>query len=149
MSGRRGLTIRAAEPADASAVAELLRAAGSEVDAAGLAERIEALRAGAGAVLVAQAWGPPSGVAALSWSWTLIDRLPQARLDVLIVDPEARRNGLARLLLKAASQAARAAGCGELLMVVPEGAPELRAFALATGFAQLGAGFVRGLRKQG
>ncbi|WP_310538609.1 GNAT family N-acetyltransferase [Phenylobacterium sp.] len=74
--------------------------------------------------------------------------MPCAFVSTFIVGPDARRRGIGRLLLKAASQAARSAGCGELHLSVPVGEVGLRAFCQATGFDEQDAGFVRALRKR-
>ena len=66
----------------------------------------------------------------------------------LLVDPDARRRGVGRALLKAASQAARTAGCDLLLLDVPAVGESLQAFALANGFEADGARLIRPLRKK-
>lgn len=149
MADRYGLSIRAAVAADAPGLGALFGQAELSLGEAGLAARIEALRAGDGAVLLAESWGPPSGVVALSWRWTLEAAAPVAWASTLLVAPEERRRGIGRLLLKAASQAARSAGCGELHVWAPERASGLQAFCLATGFIERGAVLARPLRKQG
>lgn len=148
MPDRYGLTIRAVEAADAEGLAELLRAGGVDVPRERLAARLAALRQEAGAVFVADAWGPPTGVIALHWSSRLTTELKVAEATLLLVDPERRRSGVARLLLKAASQAARAAGCGELVLGLDAGRDDLQAFALATGFAAVGRRLGRPLRRR-
>ncbi len=101
-----------------------------------------------GAILLALEWGPPSGVIAVSWRRSLLADMPIAWITTLLVGPDARRRGIGRLLLKAAAQAARTAGCGALRMEATSDQPELTAFSLATGFAQAGVVFERALRKR-
>jgi GNAT superfamily N-acetyltransferase len=149
VSSRYGLEIRAATPIDAPGLAELLAKAGLAIEPRELAERLVALREGAGTALIAGQWGPPSGVVVLHWYRTLEEARPAAQVTTLLVDPEDRRRGIGRLLLKAAAQAARTAGCGRLELFAPKEAPALREFCLATGFAETGTGFLRSLRKQG
>lgn len=149
MANRYGLEIRAAESGDAEGLAELLRGAGLPVNPRALAGRLDAIGADSGAVLLAAEWGPPTGVIAVSWAWTLAAELKQARVTTLLVDPDQRRRGVARLLLKAASRAGRAAGCGELALSAPAGADGLEAFCLATGFESAGQAYVRSLRRRG
>jgi len=98
---------------------------------------------------LAEEWGPPSGVLALRWGWTLLDELKIAEITTLLVDPDQRRRGVARLLLKAAARSARAAGCGELRLVIPGAARDLISFCAETGFERTGEAFARPLRKQG
>jgi GNAT superfamily N-acetyltransferase len=147
VSSRRGLEIRAAQPADAPGLCELLASAGLAIPPAQLAARIEALRQGAGTILLALEWGPPSGVVALHWFSRLDAPKPAAQIDVLLVGPDDRRRGIGRLLVKAASQAARVAGCGVLDLVAGPAQPGLDAFCRATGFLPQGARYERALRK--
>lgn len=149
MASRYGLEIRAATVGDAAGLAELLRGSGHPVAAETLAERIEAVRHGASATLVAVEWGPPSGLVVLHWYASLAANLPTAQITTLLVDPDARRRGVGRLLLKAASQAARSAGCGEIELLTGLHRTDLQAFGAATGFTDQGAVSVRPLRKKG
>lgn len=148
MASRFGLEIRAADSLDAPGVAELLHAAGLPGSAPAIAARLERLRAERATVLLAVEWGPPSGIIVFHSRQTLLADLPIAFVSALLVGPDARRRGIGRLLVKAASQAARSAGCGDLaLSAAPEDA-SLRAFAEATGFTASETSFVRALRKQ-
>ena len=147
MASRYGLEIRAADSIDAPGVAELLQAAGLPA-AAAMAGRLERLRADRATILLAIEWGPPSGLIVFHARQTLLADLPSAFVSTLVVAPDARRRGIGRLLLKAASQAARSAGCGDLHMSVPVAEAGLRAFCQATGFEEQDAGFVRRLRKR-
>lgn len=149
MGGRYGLEIRAADAADALGLAELLAAAGRPVAAGALARRLDRMRGEPGLVLLAAEWGPPTGVVALHWRHGLEADAPTAHADLLLVAPDERRRGVGRLLLKAAAQAARQAGCDRLLLPAPDDAPGLAAFALATGFTAAGARLERPLRKKG
>lgn len=147
MTSRHGLEIRSATPADAPGLATLLAAAGCAIGDRDLAERLAALRQAPGAALLAVQWGPPSGIVVLHWYPTLAEARPTAQISLLLVDPEERRRGIGRLLLKAAAQAARVAGCGSLELVTAAEAPSLSAFCGATGFVAGGTRFVRALRK--
>ena len=148
MTGRYGLEIRAAVPADASGLAALLEAAGRPLPVRTLAERLEELRDGRGTALLALDWGPTTGLVTLHWYRTLHGPLPTAQVTTLFVMPDDRRRGIGRLLVKAAAQAARVAGCGALEMLVGDD-PGLHAFSLATGFAPAGERHQRTLRKKG
>lgn len=149
MGSRYGLEIRAATVGDAPGLADLLAACGQPVSARDLTDRIEALRRDEGAALVAVEWGPPSGLVVLHWYRTLQDAAPVAQITSLLVGPDDRRRGVGRLLLKAASQAARSAGCGSLHLLAEPDRPELSAFCAATGFTPAGTRFDRPLRKGG
>ncbi len=147
MSNRRGLSIRTAGAADAAALNELFAAAGYGLDTAGLADRLAAIEAGAGTALAAWEWGPPSGVVVLHWYDTLHNARRMAQIDVLLVTAEARRRGLGRLLVKAAAQAARVAGCGAIELSAATDDAQTAAFCAATGFGASGQLFTRALRK--
>ena len=125
-----------------------MRTADQAVDRHELANRLGAIHLESGVVLLAVEWGPPTGVIALNWSWTLDAELKVAQITFLLVDPEQRRRGVARLLLKAASQAARVAGCGELRLISGSDTSHLPEFCLETGFADAGRTFARRLRKR-
>lgn len=149
MSGRSGLQVRAANAADASGVSFLMAAAGHPVPAAAIEPRLEAFRHERGLVLIAERWGPPSGLVVLAWLPTLGSDGQVAQVETLLVDPEERRRGVGRLLLKAGAQAARAAGCATLRIAAPAVAdPSLRAFCEATGFGEAGTLSERALRKR-
>jgi GNAT superfamily N-acetyltransferase len=147
MSSRYGLEIRSANAGDAQGLAEAFAAAGIVISEASLAARLDAVKA-AGAALIAQEWGPPSGIIALHWYPTLAADQMTARITTLFVAPEAQRRGIGRLLVKTASQAARIAGCGLLEWVGSEAQADMQAFMLATGFVQSGDRFLRQLRKK-
>jgi GNAT superfamily N-acetyltransferase len=148
VSGRYGIEVRSANAADAPGLAELFALVGRAVDPAVLADRVKALQENGGAVLVATAWGPPSGLVALHWRRALDANTPTAEITTLLVRPDERRRGIGRLLLKTAAQAARTAGCGRLLVAgVPE-AEHLEVFCRATGFVEAGARWDRPLRKK-
>ncbi|MFC7473421.1 GNAT family N-acetyltransferase [Dankookia sp. GCM10030260] len=148
MTSRHGLEIRAAAAAEAPGLAVLLGAAGHVIDPRELATRLDAIRQGPGIALVALEWGPPSGLVVLHWYRRLEEARPVAQVTTLLVGTEERRRGIGRLLVKAAAQAARNAGCGMLELAAPE-SPELAAFCLATGFIPAGPRFLRPLRKAG
>ena len=147
MNTRYGMEIRAATGAEAPGLCELLAAAGHVIPVRMLAERLDAIRQGSGAALVALEWGPPSGLVVLHWYHTLGAAQPTAQITTLLVGPDDRRRGIGRLLVKAAAQAARVAGCGDLELSAAA-APALHEFCRATGFTEAGPRFVRGLRKK-
>lgn len=143
MTSRYGLEIRTAAVADAPGLADLL----GLPDPRAVAGQLAALHQASGTALVAVDWGPPSGLVVVHWYRGLGPPQPVAQITTLIVRPEDRRRGIGRLLLKAAAQAARSAGCGVVELRVPPLAPSLEAFAAATGFGETAACWVRPLRK--
>ena len=148
MGTRFGLELRSATPADAPGLSAMLAAAGHPVPAAVLSMRLEAIRQGLGTALLALEWGPPSGVVVLHWYRTLTSSLPVAQISLLLVGADERHRGIGRLLVKAASPAARVAGCATLELTAPGAQQDLHAFCAATGFTAQGRCFVRPLRKK-
>ncbi len=149
MTSRYGLEIRGATAADAAGLATLLAGAGHPTEMSQLPERLMAVRDASGTVLLAIQWGLPSGLLVLHSYRTLGASRPIAQINTLLVGVDDRRQGIGRLLIKAAAQAARVAGCGELEIATPLDAESLQQFCRATGFAEAGPRFVRSLRKQG
>jgi aminoglycoside 6'-N-acetyltransferase I len=148
MTSRYGLEIRAATHADAEGLAELCNAAGLAIKPHSLGARLEALHHAAGTVLIAQEYGPPSGLVAIHWYASLFDDHKVAQITALLVAPDARRRGVGRLLVKAASQAARVAGCGVVQSLGADHHAGLFEFYQATGFVRSEACFARPLRKK-
>ncbi|MEI7709816.1 MAG: GNAT family N-acetyltransferase [Rhodospirillales bacterium] len=149
MKNRFGMEIRAATGAEALGVSELLAMAGHDIPPRVLAERLDAIHRSAGAASIAVEWGPPSGLVVLHWFPTLGADRPTAQIVTLFVGPDSRRRGIGRMLLKAASQAARVAGCGALEFSVAADDFSVSAFCRATGFIEAGSRFTRPLRKGG
>jgi aminoglycoside 6'-N-acetyltransferase I len=146
---RYGLEIRAATAADASGLDELLVTAGHAISPRALAERLDAIRQEPGTALIATEWGPPIGLVLLHWYRTLQSDQPTAQITTLLVTPSERRRGIGRLLVKAAAQAARIAGCGVLELLAAPEQQALHDFCRDTGFAEVGPRFLRPLRKKG
>ena len=149
LANRYGLEIRAAAASDAAGLAELLGQTGEAITPQAIADRLDRMRDMQGAALLAVEWGPPSGIVVLHWYQGLTGARPSALITTLYVAHEARRRGIGRLLVKAASQAARVAGCDTLGVANAAEGRELAAFCGATGFTQAGALLARSLRKKG
>lgn len=148
MGSRYGMQIRTASAEDAVGLAELLAMAGMAASAGEVAVRLAALSNTAGSALVAMEWGPPSGVIAVQWGPTLFSAHPIAWISTLIVRPDDRRRGIGRTLLKAASQAARQAGCDEMRLAALKDHEGLLEFARSTGFEAGASILTRALRKR-
>ena len=148
MTSRYALEIRAATSFEAPGISSLLAEAGHTIDPNAIAERLAAMGTTSATVLVALQWGPPSGLVILHWYGTPLAPRPVAQITALLVAAEDRRKGIGRLLIKAAAQAARTAGCGDMEILVGTDEPSLLAFCGATGFEMAGSRFVRPLRKR-
>lgn len=149
LRSRHGLEIRAATGADTPGLSALLAEAGQEIAPHEIAARLDALRRGQGMALVALEWGPPSGIVTLHWHQTLQAARPVAQIALLLVAAADRRRGIGRVLVEAAAQAARSAGCGSLELMARPDQPSLQAFGRALGFAEAGLRLMRSLRKRG
>lgn len=148
MTSRYALEIRAATLSEAPGLASLLAEAGHAIEPGAIAERLASLQHAPAAALVALQWGPPSGLVILHWYPTILAPRPIAQITTLLVAAEDRRRGIGRMLIKAAAQAARSAGCGDMEILVTTDQPSLLAFCGATGFEAAGSRLVRPLRKR-
>jgi GNAT superfamily N-acetyltransferase len=148
LKSRYGLEIRAALNTDGQGLCDLFIAAGHAIAAPISPERMDALRQDRGATLVAAEWGPPIGVVVLHWYRTLEADQPIAQITTLLVAPTERRRGIGRLLVKAAAQTARTAGCGMLELLAAPHDQALLDFCTSSGFTDVGRRFVRPLRKK-
>ncbi|WP_376097293.1 GNAT family N-acetyltransferase [Roseomonas sp. CCTCC AB2023176] len=138
------MDIRGAQPADATEIAALLSILGEPVTPREATLRLEGVAGGPAAALVATNWaGTVIGFVALSWGPSPLFGRPVARLTALVVEEAERGAGIGRLLVKAASQAARQAGCDAMEATAAD--PR---FLEAIGFARSGEAMTRPLRKR-
>jgi aminoglycoside 6'-N-acetyltransferase I len=145
---RYGVEVRRAAAPDAAEIARLLAQAGALLSPNDAADRLETMRTRPDcAVLVTAGYAGLNGLVALHWAPVLQLARPVARLTALVVDADERRHGIGRLLLKAASQAARSAGC-DTIEIAADGHGDVAAFCYATGFVAAEPVFTRSLRKR-
>jgi GNAT superfamily N-acetyltransferase len=147
---RYGIDIRRAVPADAADSARLLGELGYPMTAREAAERLErSLRQADGTVLVATDWdGSVIGLVAVQWCAMLQQPHPVARIQTMVVDAAQARRGIGRVLVKAAAQAARTAGCDVLELTTGLQREAAHAFYRAIGFSETAKRFSRSLRKR-
>ncbi len=140
---RHGVDLRGAATTDAAGLATLLGAPPET-----MRRRLERLLADAATtVLVALDYdGALIGVAVLQTRPTLLEDTPVAVLSTLFVAAAERRRGIARLLLKAACQAGRSAGCEAVAMLAIE--PPAQRFCATSGFTPEGQSYLRPLRRR-
>ena len=146
---RHGVEVRSATPSDAPDLVRLLESWGAAVSPRDVVQRLDAVRShGHAAALVSNGYAGLSGLVVLHWSPVLHQPRGVARVTLLFVDREERRRGIGRLLLKAASQAARIGGCETIEVAVADGQADADAFCRETGFLPQGSVFSRVLRKK-
>ncbi len=144
-----GIDIRGAVQADAVDVAGLLGQLGYPMESRDAASRLEALARDPDAtVLVAAGYGPVVGVVVVNWCRMLHHARPLARITTLVVDDRERGCGIGRILVKAASQTARMAGCDVLELTTGMHREAAHAFYRAIGFEQSSLRFSRSLRRK-
>jgi ribosomal protein S18 acetylase RimI-like enzyme len=150
------LVCRPAGPEDEGAVAGMMRAFYGEErlaysDACAAALRALLADAALGAVFVvhlaagleqtrSEQAGPGRAIGyfVLTWGFSLERGGKMALLDELYVVPEARGRGAGRAAIGAATDAARAAGCGAIVLEVDQANVRAREFYRRAGFAVLG-----------
>ena len=141
------LVIRDAKPADAAGLTRLLmQMAGIDVDAAGIARNLEAVRHGDGGVIVAE-------LADLvgCCGWAVVPTVQHGRigrLTVLVVDDRHRRRGVASKLLDAATEVLRRKGCTGIEVMSDIEVRNSHNFFRARKFEQTSYRFVRPIAEQ-
>lgn len=132
------LTVRAAEPRDAEAIAALLAQLGYPVDSAAVAPRLERLGIVGDTVAVAELDGTVVGLAHLQVSPALEHDRPAAKVGALVVDDSSRRRGVGRALVAALEEEARSRGCGLFYLTTSEARDDAHAFYEQIGLRQTG-----------
>jgi GNAT superfamily N-acetyltransferase len=140
------VSVRAAAPADAPAIAALLAELGYPTPAPDVERRLGDLEAsGRSAALVAEHAGEVAGVLTLHTVPVLHEPGDWCRVTVLVVGEAARRRGLARALVAEAEAMARARGCVRIEVTSAlhrDGAHELYR---SMGFGQVSEHFLKAL----
>lgn len=132
------LTVRAAEPRDAEAIAALLGQLGYPVDTAAIVPRLERLGILGDTVAVAELDGTVVGLAHLQVSPALEHDRPAAKVGALVVDESSRRRGVGKALVAAMEEEARSRGCGLFYLTTSEGRGDAHAFYEQMGLQQTG-----------
>jgi GNAT superfamily N-acetyltransferase len=132
------ITLRAASPADAPALAGLLAELGYPQPAAELGSRIAALADTAtDTVLVAEVSGRVVGMASLHVTPFFNEGHSRGRITALVVDPGQRSRGIGRHLLQTAEAAASRRGCGAVELTSSSHRQDAHRFYLAAGYQDL------------
>ena len=138
------LRIRDARPADAEALAELIRQLGYSASAEAVAARVERLaRSGADRVVVAEVGGEVAGLASLHVSLSLEYDAPAAKLSAIVVDERHRRRGIGEALVAELEAEARRRGCCLIFLTTAERRKDAHAFYRRIGFEQTGRRFAK------
>jgi GNAT superfamily N-acetyltransferase len=148
VSEPQALCIRAATPADASALVPLLGELGYEVQAATLADKLARLCHSADdCVLIATgaAGSAPLGIIACHVLEPLHTPGRLGRITALVVSQSQRRRGVGERLLAAAVAFCRGRGCPRLEVTSATHRDGAHAFYLAAGFEATSRRFVRTL----
>jgi GNAT superfamily N-acetyltransferase len=136
------LDIRDATSSDAEAIVKLLAELGYRVPATQLPGRLARFTSvGNGRVLVAAADGVVRAVAAIEITYPIHHSDPVAHLSSFVVGRPVRRQGIGRLLLRAVEQAARDAGCGDVVVTSAEHRADAHAFYPSAGWGVTGRRF--------
>jgi GNAT superfamily N-acetyltransferase len=140
------ITLRAARPADAPALAGLLVELGYPQPAAALGPRIAALADTAtDTVLVAEVDGRIVGMASLHVTPFFNEDQRRGRITALVVDPGQRRRGIGHHLLQAIEAAASTRGCGAVELTSSPHRHGAHRFYLAAGYQDLPHRFLKQL----
>ena len=140
------LDIRAATNSDAQAIADLLAELGYPVEPADLLLRLDRFTSvGNGRVLVAVADGVVRAFAAVEITYPIHHSKPVAHLSSFAVGRPARRQGIGRRLLGAVEQAARDAGCSDVVVTSAEHRADAHAFYPSAGWEFTGRRFGKAL----
>ena len=91
---RAGLSIRAADAHDVDGLLELFAGAGMAASRARLLRRLSPGTEEVGVVLLAEDWGPPSGVLHVHWWTPLLSAAPVALISTLLVPQTGAASGL-------------------------------------------------------
>lgn len=103
--------IRTARPADAKALAELIKFLGHAIDEKTVRANVAQLAKAGEAPLVAAECGQVLGLCGTHTTLTVHRDAPLGRITILVVAEEAQGRGIGRLLVEAAEGRLRKAGC--------------------------------------
>lgn len=138
------LTIRAAEAADAEALADLLAQLGYEASSTSIPDRLVALRKEGGIALVAITdQGRVVGAASAARHSTLHADHPTGYITALVIDETVRRQGIGRRLVESIEQWAREHGCHRLSVTSAEHRADAHVFYPSCGFPYSGRRFTK------
>lgn len=146
MTGTASFRLRALRPDDADAAARLLGQLGYPASSAALETRISlAAAAGVHSVAAEASDGRLIGLASMHRIQLLTEDSPLALLTSLVVEEEARGNGVGRALVERVCEHARSAGCARITLTTHLRRSDAHAFYERLGFEFTGRRYVRTL----
>lgn len=126
--------VRPAKPGDAAVVAELIRELGHEIREKAVRRNFSRLKKADELPLVATVGKQVIGLIG-THRMTVIHRdKPIGRVTILIVAKDARNMGVGRMLMEAAEERLKKAGCGRIEITVGDGRTAARAFYRRLGY---------------
>jgi GNAT superfamily N-acetyltransferase len=138
-------TVRAAKPADVPALVPLMRLLDHDVDEAGTRKRLATLTREGDVPLVATLAGRVVGLCGVQVS-TMIQRpKPVGRIIILVIAEEARGQSLGRMLIEAAEEHFRKAGCGIIEVTSRDEHAQAHAFYRRMGYERTSMRFAKEL----
>jgi GNAT superfamily N-acetyltransferase len=137
------LHIRAAVAEDAEAIAALLTELGYPAAPSDIPARLAAVRDAPGQTFVAESAGEVLGVGSVTRLSLLHRAEPAALLSALVVRPEARGQGVGRLLVDAAERHAAGWGCHSIELTSRDERVAAHRFYRGLGFESGSRKFVR------
>ncbi len=140
------ITIRDAAPADAQDITNLLKQLGHPISTETVGRQLAILSdTGGDRVLVAEAEGAVHGVLSLHWTPLLHRDRTLGRITALVVDENARGQGIGSRLVAEAERFLRDAGCSAVEVTSNVRRAEAHAFYRGLGYEQPSAYFRRSL----
>jgi predicted N-acetyltransferase YhbS len=137
------MIVRRATAADSEALAGLIAILGHRAEAADMPARIAGVEASPGLVLVAVDQGEVLGMVSVQRLVLIHRTTPIAFLSTLSVQEKSRRSGIARALVAAVEEQARAWGCEAVELTSRNDRHEAHRFWEALGFEARSRKFVR------
>jgi GNAT superfamily N-acetyltransferase len=139
------LRVRTATAADAAAMARLLGELGYPADADAMPARLAAVELAGGCTFIVTHDERVVGLSSVATLSVLHVDAPVCYITALVAAPEARGQGVGRLLVSAAEQWARAHGCIRLSVTSAEHRADAHAFYPRCGLPYTGRRFTKSL----
>jgi GNAT superfamily N-acetyltransferase len=137
--------LREARPADAPRLAELIRFLGHETNEKSVRKNLAALKKIGETPLVATLDKAVVGLCGVHRTITPHRDAPLGRITILVVAEEAQGHGIGRMLVEAAEQWMRSAGCKQVEVTSNDRRSEAHAFYRHLGFERTSMRFVKTL----